>query len=250
MYLIYIDEAKIDIGRPYFYIGGVMIPHDRLYEVEEKLSGLQYNFFGTTVLQVGSEFHGEHIFNGKGKYREYRLADRIELLRQIVGVVTDLRLPVRCVKYDVEHGMKVYVWDHSVYNVSMQHALLSFSEVLQKHKTHGLVFADHEKDESHHSIVSFSTLKDNNFSARLFSGSTHNELGLILDGIYYTQSHFSRFIQLADVVMYLVCRYDRERSLTQWHDQQAFDIYKTLKEKTDFEITFLPPEEKSGETDS
>jgi len=99
------------------------------------------------------------------------------------------------------------------------------------------VFGDYEKDEIARAIIDFSEFK--------ISGSTPmyygRPLGRLIDTVYFTHSHHSRFLQVADVLVYMAGRYENEPTLpTKWHDVQLHDMWEKIKASTDVKIQHWP----------
>lgn len=66
-------------------------------------------------------------------------------------------------------------------------------------------------------------------------------LGRLIDTIYFTHSHHSRFLQLADVIIFLANRYDQPDGFSQkWHEQEGLKIWKYLIQETDVKIQRWP----------
>ena len=100
-----------------------------------------------------------------------------------------------------------------------------------------MVFGDYEKDEISRSILDFSQFK--------FDGKTPMPLGRPLerlkDTIYFTHSHHSRFLQVADMVIYLAGRFENNNHTPdKWHECQLYDLWRSLKRDTDFSIKRWP----------
>lgn len=228
MYLIYIDETKISIDRPDFYIGGVFIRDDVIGIAEERLARLQSQFFGSTILKKEQEFHGDFIFNGRGPYRSINLNHRLELYESLLSIVLDLRIDVRVTALDVkEYAQNAVV--NSVYNMGLQYMLFDIVSFLEQKDDRCLVFADHEKDEITSAIETYSEIKMADPILRKKDVNDKTWYDRVIDTIYFTQSHHSRFIQLADVMMYLVTRNYRREKFEKYHEQRLRDMYVLLQ---------------------
>ena len=102
MHAIYFDENKHSKESPFFYVGGILIPDSKLDETESVLAQIQYNFFGTNILTKDTEMHGKEIFHGKANFKGRSLVRRMDLLEDVVSVITHWQLPVRIIRIDVE----------------------------------------------------------------------------------------------------------------------------------------------------
>ena len=60
------------------------------------------------------------------------------------------------------------------------------------------------------------------------------------DTIYFTHSHHSRFLQVADMIVYMANRYENNHQPEKWHDKESQKIWQNIKENTDVEIKKWP----------
>ena len=61
-------------------------------------------------------------------------------------------------------------------------------------------------------------------------------LGRLKDTIYFTHSHHSRFLQVADMIVYMANRYENNHQPKKWHDKKLYTTWNKIKENTDFFI--------------
>lgn len=55
-------------------------------------------------------------------------------------------------------------------------------------------------------------------------------LGRLIDTIYFTHSHHSRFLQVADIIIFLANRYDIEPNPgDKWHENECRKIWQKIK---------------------
>lgn len=100
-----------------------------------------------------------------------------------------------------------------------------------------MVFGDYEKDEIARSIVDFSQFKMQG-ATEMFYGRNIDRL---VDTIYYTQSHHSRLLQLADVIVYLAGRFNSmEESPEKWMEKKGLEIWEALKKGTNLKFQYWP----------
>lgn len=236
MYLIYFDETKFSQDNPYFFIGGILINDTRVSEFERTLMQIQYNFFGTNSLSQQTELHGQHVFNGIGTFRKRKLEDRVKLFEDIGRFIIDNEIAIRFICIDVLKHREKYRYPQPEYNLGLMLILERFCDYLERKNDKGIVFGDYEKDEITQSILNFSQFKH--------SGKTpmpHGRpLGHLVDTIYFTHSHHSRFLQVADMVLYLANRYENGHQPIKFHDQMCKNIWDKIKENTDYTIQRWP----------
>ena len=73
MHLIYFDENKYSEQNPFFFMGGVLLKDAQIELLEKLLIKIQYDFFGTSLLNKNTELHGVDIFHGKNAYKTKKL---------------------------------------------------------------------------------------------------------------------------------------------------------------------------------
>ncbi len=237
MHLIYFDENKYSEADPRFYIGGIVIDGARVEQLERTLQQIHYNFFGTSVLSRDTEIHGKDIFHGKGIFRKLKLKKRLALFADIVDYLITHKIPIRMVCIDVNTHRQKYRYPEPEYHLGLMLALERFCDFLEEHDESGIVFGDYEKDEITRAVLDFSQFK--------VSGKTPmhrgRPLGRLIDTIYFTHSHHSRFLQVADVVVFLANRFEApnpERS--KWHETEGLALWNRLKNETDFAMQKWP----------
>jgi hypothetical protein len=197
MHLCYFDENKHMVENPNFFIGGVLIPDAKALEFESTLSQIAFNFFGSRSLTVHNEFHGKDLFHGKGNAKGRKLEERVRVFQDIATFVTNNSIPVRLVCIDVVRHEKKYQYPVPPYKLGLMLILERFCEYLDKVNDLGLVFGDHEADEVTRAVVDFSEYKSQGKTPMYFG----RPLGRLLDTVYFTQSHHSRFLQVADLLV-------------------------------------------------
>ncbi|MDE0092823.1 MAG: DUF3800 domain-containing protein [Oligoflexia bacterium] len=243
MRLIYFDETKFSENNPFFFIGGVLLPEEHITALENTLMQIQYNFFLTNKLDNTTELHGQYIFNGIGTYRKRKLEDRIKLFQDVGDFLIQNKIPIRLVCVDVKKHKKQYDRPEPEYHLGLMLILERFCHYLDKVDDIGIVFGDYEKDEISKSILDFSQFKQSG-KTPMYHG---RPLGRLKDTIYFTHSHHSRFLQVADMVVYMANRYENSYQPKKWHDKELFKIWNKIKENTDFFIKRWPVKRIIGE---
>jgi len=237
MYLSYFDENKYSEEQPDFYIGGLMVADGLVTKIEDTLAVIVSNFFGVATLNKETEIHGKMLWHRKSAFRKRKAPERLQLLEDLISVITDNHLPVRLVRIDVEAHRKQYKYPKPEYALGLMLLLERICDVLDREKDIGLVFGDHEEDEFSAAIGNFSSFK--------LSGKTEmyggRPLTPLKDTIYYTHSHHSRFLQLADVIVFMAQRFDsQEERPEKWLEAQGWDLWQQLKGGTDFGLQHWP----------
>ena len=96
---------------------------------------------------------------------------------------------------------KRYRFPQPEYQLGLMLILERFCDFLDTANDSGLVFGDYEKDEITRAVLDFSQFKLTGKTS-MYGG---RPLGRLLDTIYFTHSHHSRFLQAADVMLYMAC---------------------------------------------
>ncbi len=67
-------------------------------------------------------------------------------------------------------------------------------------------------------------------------------LGRLLDTIYFTHSHHSRFLQAADVMLYIACRCESRLALPgdKFHEQRLRGLWEAIKTGANVKIQRWP----------
>jgi hypothetical protein len=237
MHLAYFDENKYSEDNPFFLIGGYLLPEKKAPQLEEDLRQIQFNFFGSTSLRKDTEFHGKDMFHGKGVFQKRKLIERIKLFSDLVTFVISNQLPIKIVCIDVRHHRAKYQYPTPEYRLGLMLILEKFCDNLEDIDDLGAVFGDYEKDEVAKAIIDFSEFK--------VAGATHiyhgRPLGRLIDTVYFTHSHHSRFLQVADVLMYMAGRYQNTSvEPEKWHDQKIFELWKIIRASGYLDIQHWP----------
>jgi hypothetical protein len=238
VHLAYFDENKFSEENPYFWVGGLVIPDKSAIEFENTLSQIQYNFFGTSILSKGTEFHGKELFHGKGQFRSHALSERVRVFQDIACFIVSNRIPIRMVCIDVPRHRQKYLYPIPEYRLGLMLILERFCDYLDQVDDLGLAFGDYEKDEITHSVLDFSQFKTTGKTPMYFG----RPLGRLLDTVYFTHSHHSRFLQVADLVIFLAGRYENASisESSKWHEQQTSKAWENIKANGDIIIQRWP----------
>jgi len=235
LYLVYFDETKFETSNPFFYIGGILIKDNLLSFIETEVITIQEKFFGSSLLTKDNELHGKLIFQGKGPYRKRKLSERIQLFQDVANIIIGYKIPVIMIRIDVIAHKNKYRYPAKEYEWGLQLFLERVADFLEQHQEIGIVFGDYEKDEITKAVINFSQFKSDGKTP--LAGRS---LSLLKDTIYFTQSHHSRFLQMADMVLYMANRYENGHNTKTWHDKKLKEIWGETKEKTDIKIQYWP----------
>ncbi len=237
MHLCYFDENKHGPDKPHFFIGGLLIPDKKALDFENTLNQIAFNFFGARSLIQANEFHGKELFHGKGNAKGRKLEERVQVFQDVATFVTNNQIPVRMVCINVEKHKNKYQYPMPAYRLGLMLILERFSEYLDKADDLGLVFGDYEADEVTGAVVDFSEYKSQGKTPMYFG----RPLGRLLDTVYFTQSHHSRFLQVADLLVYMAGRYENNNDVPdRWHEQEVKTAWEKIKASGNVHIQRWP----------
>jgi hypothetical protein len=237
MHLCYFDENKHSPDNPHFFIGGLLIPDEKAIEFENTLSQIAFNFFGSRSLTVTNELHGKDLFHGKGNSKARKLEDRVQVFNDVAAFVINNQIPVRLVCINVVRHRAKYINPMQPYRLGLMLILERFCEYLETANDIGLVFGDYEADEVTSAVVDFSEYKSQGKTPMYFG----HALGRLLDTVYFTRSHHSRFLQVADLLVYMAGRYENRSDVAdRWHEKEVNDAWKKIKASGNVSIQRWP----------
>jgi hypothetical protein len=188
------DEVKYHKGKePYYWLCGLCFPEDSIKDIEQQLSTIAKEYFGSGVLDKATEFHAKDIAHGSGPYKGHNLTDRFNLFISLLDTLEScqnlkkivVRIePARMIKAE-HHDMAFMFFVEKVEHLMMQL------------KSNALLIIDHDKDIVSSNVSSLSAYKEHGTQYAFASSIEH-----IVDTIHHTHSHHSRLIQMADIFTY------------------------------------------------
>lgn len=123
------------------------------------------------------------------------------------------------------------------YQLGLMLILERFCEYLDTVKDLGLVFGDYEADEVTRAVVDFSEYKLQGKTPMHFG----RPLGRLVDTVYFTQSHHSRFLQVADLLVYIAGRYlNIQNAPEKWHEREVKKAWDKIKASGSIYIQHWP----------
>ncbi len=240
MHLIYFDENKYSTDNPYFFIGGVLIGEDNLSAYETELIKIQYKYLNSYYLSKETEMHGKEIFHGKGNFKNVKAGIRINLFEDIANFIVSFKVPIRIVCLDVNAHKQRYVNPIDEYYWSLTLFLERVCDYLDIVRDNiAIVFGDYEKDKMQKSISGFCHFK--RYNTPYYFG---RNIDALKDTIYYISSQNSRFIQLADIVIYMASRYkiilNQNVAQLKYMDIKLKEIWEKILKGTDYSLQEWP----------
>lgn len=207
MQLIFFDEAKNDDDYPVYHLGGVCIDEAHLDIVEGKINNIAQEAFGKTILDRGTEFHAAEIYHRKAHFKSWDdFGKRLKLLNEFISILS--MEEVALIDIQINCG-KLYK-GQSPEDIAFMFMCERSSQLMQSRKKMGMLIGDRDSDKSAAWFAtSLSTYRANGTNFEYGQRITN-----LVDSVHFTQSHLSRFLQLADVYTWLKQFRHRNRGST------------------------------------
>jgi hypothetical protein len=195
MFVAYFDEVKHDLaaGRDHYFVGGVVVPMDKISEIEGRVADLANEIFGSRELVVETEFHTDFLFRGKGPFKGMDMNKRAELIGRLARIISG----------DACRRVFSAINVPGIYNpdYAPEYAFQHFVERLQMAVGEApcLLIGDLDDEQARNMVKDFSK-----YRARGTPWAHGIMIRSLVDSVHFCRSHHSRMIQLADVYLWNV----------------------------------------------
>ncbi len=207
MYLCYIDESGNtgnnlkDVHQPYLVLTALLVPPENIKHIENDLRSLGRHYFGVESNNTDFEFHGDGIYNARGRYfKRLPLGERINILDALVDVVLKhdcIRIGYVSIKKS-EYDGKLHI-QQSAFSLLVE----KVEELLKGQlNSYCLLVAD-EQDELEQRLIDD---LDHYKQHGMRFGQNNVLVDRIIDSVHFVQSNNNYLMQLTDVVCYLIRR--------------------------------------------
>jgi hypothetical protein len=192
--ITYFDEVKHAEKQPYYWLGGISASAEAIWILEDQVSTLSAEIFGTPNLTRETEFHAADLFHRKRNFKSWNdISKRLDVLKRLLLILNSASIgkiyvriePSKMVASDIE-----------------QKAFIFFTERVELHlraaKSPGILIGDRENDQV---SGTFSEI----LSRYRSSGTPYaygTKLTHLIDTVHFTDSHHSRMLQLADLYVW------------------------------------------------
>jgi hypothetical protein len=205
MHLIFFDEAKNDPDYPRYHLGAVCLEESVLGAIEEKINALAEKAFGTSKLSTDTEFHAAEIYHRKKNFKDWKdVGERFALIAQFVDILSMDEVDLIDIQINCD---KLYP-GQSAQDIGFMYLCERANDFMLAQKALGMLIGDRESD--HHAARFASTLSKYRIEGTDFAYG--QEITNLVDSVHFTHSHLSRFLQLADVYVWLSQFKRRNRS--------------------------------------
>ncbi len=219
MKLIFFDEAKNDPDYPHYHLGGVCLDDSSLLEIEGLIGQLAIEAFGTSDLSEGTEFHAAEIYHRKKNFKSWDdFGKRVALLGKFVDILSrdDVSL------IDIQINCSLLRDGQKPEEVAFMFLCERANDWVRAQKSIGMLIGDRESDR--HASRFATTLSG--YKARGTDFAFGREIKNLVDSVHFTQSHLSRFLQLADVYVWITQFRARNRGSKDARHSAVFEMLK------------------------
>lgn len=196
MTVTYFDECKDDPaqGRDWYLVGGLPITMQNIPVVENLVSDIAADVFGTRELTPQTEFHGRDIYGGKAAFKGKSIGERLAIFERLIRILEDdtlLRRVYAAVKTD----------ELKLYDRAPRYAFAHFIERLQLSlgkEELSILIGDLDDQQCRQMVSDFAQFRET---------GTPWDYGVKIDkiagSVNFVRSHHSRLVQLADVYVFI-----------------------------------------------
>ncbi len=207
MQLIFFDEAKNDDDYPVYHLGGICIDEENLGMLEGRVNEIAQESFGTTILDRGTEFHAAEIYHRKAHFKSWGdIGKRLALLKKFIEILSLDEIALIDIQVNTD---KLYP-SQSPEDIAFMLFCERASQLMRARSQLGMLIGDRDTDKAAARFAtSLSTYRANGTDFAYGQQITN-----LVDSVHFTQSHLSRFLQLADVYTWLKQFRHRNREST------------------------------------
>ena len=217
MKLIFFDESKNDPDYPHYHLGAVCLDDKALVDVEVQIQELAVEVFGTAELTAATEFHAAEIFHRTKNFKEWHdFGRRIALLERFVEILS--RESVQLI--DIQINCEKLRSGQSAEEIAFMFLCERANDLVRARGSIGMLIGDRESDR--HAARYATTLS--NYRATGTDFAFGREIKNLVDSVHFTQSHLSRFLQLADIYSWLLQFQHRNRGSKNEHHRALFAV--------------------------
>ncbi|NCB27267.1 MAG: DUF3800 domain-containing protein [Bacteroidia bacterium] len=197
MRLVFFDESKNDNCYPSYHIGGIVIEDDRLLEVEAHVRAIAEDIFGNSRLTRETEFHAAEIFHRKKNFKSFDNFDaRVDVLRRLIDILNLEYVHL----IDIKINCDLLSTSQCPEDIAFMFLCERANDYMRSRQALGMLIGDRENDRSaarHAGSLSDYKIRGTDFAFG-------REITHLVDSVHFTQSHLSRFLQLADVYVWIL----------------------------------------------
>ena len=216
MNLISFDESKNDPDYPHYHLGGVCIDDSALLDVEAQVQTIAMDAFGTVQLSESTEFHAAEIYHRKKNFKSWNDFDaRVALIALFVAILSREDVQLIDVQINCANLHPGQVADEIAFMFMCERA----NDLVRAQNSIGMLIGDRESDQA--STRHAKTLSS--YRAQGTSFAYGREIKNLVDSVHFTHAHLSRFLQLADMYVWLLQFQNRNRGSDDFRHKAVLD---------------------------
>lgn len=205
MLFCYVDESGNtgnnlnDPLQPFLILTALIVPPECIKAIEDDLRLLGYKYFAAESRNTDFEFHGDEIYNARGRYfKKLSLDKRIEILDNLIDIV----IKHESIKIGyVSMEKKKYFGRLHVQQAAFHLLIEKLEERLKGSlDSHCLLIADEQDDLEQKLIDDLDHFKQHGTTF----GYKSVNIERIIDSVHFVQSHNNHLMQLTDVICYIL----------------------------------------------
>lgn len=219
MHLIYFDEVKDNPdNQKYFWVGGLAVDVNYIGAVENELSNISMNCFGTPCLGSLTEFHAVDIYHRKKNYKKWNDPTlRVALIGELMRTLDNDSIMKLYVKIDREYFNKKFS-SKKIDEMAFMLFCEKANALMQQQQDIGMLIGDRESS----SIASKYAELLSNWRSHRTEYQLGKEITNLIDTVHFTESHLSRMLQMADI--HIWCRQFRSLNRNQENISQIQEM--------------------------
>ena len=219
MHLIFFDESKNDNRYPSYHIGAIVVEDRRLLDVEAQINAIARDVFGSSRLSQETEFHAAEIFHRSKNFKSWSdFGARLDVLRRLIDTLNLEYVDL----IDIKINCNLLSANQSPEDIAFMFLCERANDLMRSRRELGMLIGDRENDRS--AAKHAGSLSD--YKARGTDFAFGREITHLVDSVHFTQSHLSRFLQIADVYVWLQQFQARNQESTNPHHQAVFQLLR------------------------
>lgn len=217
MRLVFFDKSKNDNDYPSYHIGGVVIEDRHLLEVEAQISAIAQDVFGSSRLTQQTEFHADEIVHRRKNFKMWNdFGERLDVIRRLIDVLNFEHVELIEIKINCD----LLSTSQSPEDIAFMFLCERANDFMRSRRELGMLIGDRENDRS--AAKHAGSLSD--YKAKGTDFAFGREMTNLVDSVHFTQSHLSRFLQLADVYVWLLQFQARNRGSENHRHRAVFEL--------------------------
>jgi hypothetical protein len=219
VHLIFFDESKNDDTHASYHIGAIVVHSEHLLSTEEQVREVAQETFGDTRLVHGTEFHAAEIFHRNKAFKEWTDFDaRLNVLYRLLQIISQAQIG----RIDIQVNCDLLVAGQNPEDIAFMFLCERANDLMKSRGSLGMLIGDRENDRSaarHAGALSGYRATGTDFAFG-------REIKNLVDSVHFTQSHLSRFLQLADVYTWFLQFVLRNRQSENARHRAVFEILR------------------------